>query len=63
MFIIQLIFILALIFMIYNIIEIKKYNKNGIIIEYPNNYINKPNNIKNSIQQLNPVLLNVKCRY
>ena len=60
MFIIQLIFILALIFTIYNIIEIKKYNKNGIIIEYKNNFIHEIDNIKKSIKQLNPVLINVK---
>lgn len=60
MFVIQLILILSLIFTIYNIIEIKKYNKNGIIIEYSNNFIKELDNIKKSIHQLNPVLLTIK---
>ena len=60
MFIVQLVLILSLIFTIYNIIEIKKYNKNGIIIEYSNNFIKEIDNIKKNIQQLNPVLLTVK---
>ena len=46
--------------MIYNIIEIKKFNKNGIIVEYENNFINELDNIKNTLKQLNPVLINVK---
>lgn len=60
MFFFQIVFILVLILMIYNIIEIKKFNKNGIIVEYENNFINELDNIKNTLKQLNPVLINVK---
>ena len=61
MFILQLILILFIIFTIYNIIELKKYNKNGIIIEYINtNYMIDIDKIKKSLSLLNPVLINIK---
>ena len=60
MFFFKYLFILVQIYIHTNIIEIKKFNKNGIIVEYENNFINELDNIKNTIKQLNPVLINVK---
>ena len=57
MFFLQLIIILLLIFIIYNIINIQKYNKNGFIVELKEN---DPEKIKDSLLLLNPILLNIK---
>ena len=48
--IIQTIIILYIIFAIYSIIEIKKYNKNGLIVDLNNN------NINDELLSLNPIL-------
>ena len=61
MFIFQIIILLYIIFCIYHIIEIQKYNKNGLIIDYSDeNYILKNSSIKESYNLLNPVLLKIK---
>ena len=52
--IIQTIIILYIIFAIYSIIEIKKYNKNGLIVDLNND---NDNNIKVELLSLNPILI------
>ena len=61
MFILQIIVLIYIIFAIYNIIEIQKYNRNGIIIDLSeNNYITNIDKIKDPYRFLNPILISVE---
>ena len=53
--VLQTIIILYIIFSIYSIIEIKKYNKNGLILD-----LNNDINLKDELLSLNPILLHKK---
>ena len=61
MFILQIIILLYIIFVIYNIIDIQKYNRNGLIIDISDKvYIRNIEKIKEEFYSLNPILIHSK---
>ena len=60
MFILQIITLIYIIFVFYNIIELQKYNRNGMIIDLTDiNYIINNDKIKEYKRLLNPILISV----
>ena len=60
MFILQIIILLYIIFVIYNIIDIQKYNRNGLIIDISDKVYINIEKIKEEYYSLNPVLITSK---